>query len=118
VRRLRGARPGRLERNIVFRQGLSEYLKAWHLRTGHPEDELVSFDVYWVRCQCPRIGEDQPYDNEKVALVTWRKPGYRPPPGMAPLPPEPKVASAETPQPDKAKDVRTIFGYKLPQFMQ
>ena len=38
---------------------MSEYLRAWHRRTGRPEDELVSFDVYWVRDQCPKPGESQ-----------------------------------------------------------
>jgi predicted DCC family thiol-disulfide oxidoreductase YuxK len=44
----------RLDRNKVFRQGLKEYLNRWHIETGRPEDELVAFDVYWVRDQCPR----------------------------------------------------------------
>ncbi len=108
----------RLDRNTVYRQGLQEYLRAWHLRTGRPEDELVAFDVYWVRDQCPPPGKSDPYANENVAISTWRKPGYHPPPGQPPIPPEPKVASAETPQPDKANDVRRIFGFKLPTFMQ
>jgi hypothetical protein len=107
----------RLDHNAVYRQGLSEYLRAFHLRTGRPEDELVAFDVYWVRDQCPKPGMDRPYDNELLALVTWRKPGYRPPPGQPPLPPEPRVVSAETPQPDK-NEPRRIFGFKLPAFMQ
>ena len=107
----------RLDRNVIYRQGLQEYLKAWHLRTGRPEDELVAYDVYWVRDQCPKPGMSQPYANETIALVTWRKQGYRPPPGQPPLPPEPKVASAETAQPDKAEP-RRIFGVKLPAFMQ
>jgi Vitamin K-dependent gamma-carboxylase len=107
----------RLDRNREYRQGLSEYLRAWHLRTGRPADELVAFDVYWVRDQCPKPGMSQPYANETIPLVTWRKPGYRPPPGQPPLPPEPKVQSAETPAPDKAEP-RRIFGVKLPAFMQ
>jgi hypothetical protein len=84
----------RLDRNKVFRQGLKEYLLRWHVETGRPEDELVAFDVYWVRDQCPPPGQDRPYKNEKIAILTYRKPGYRPPPGQPPLPPEPKVESA------------------------
>lgn len=84
----------RLDRNKVFRQGLREYLQRWHLETGRPEDELVAFDVYWVRDQCPPPGQDRPYNNEKIALLTYRKPGYKPPPGKPPIPPEPKVESA------------------------
>ena len=108
----------RLDRNTVYRQGLTEYLRAWHLRTGHPEDELVSFDVYWVRDQCPAPGDKHPYANETLALLSYRKQGYKPPPGQPPLPPLPKIVSGETPQPEKPKEPRTVFGWKLPAFMQ
>jgi hypothetical protein len=92
----------RLDRNKVYRQGLKEYLQRWHLETGNPNDEIVSFDAYWVRAQCPPLGSDRMYNNEKLALVTWRKPNYRPPPGQPPLPPEPKIESAETIDPPKS----------------
>jgi hypothetical protein len=84
----------RLDRNKVFRQGLREYLLRWHKETGRPGDELVAFDVYWVRDQCPKPGDKQAFKNEKIALLTYRKAGYKPPPGQPPLPPEPKVESA------------------------
>ena len=84
----------RFDRNKQFRQGLKEYLLRWHEDTGHPEDELVAFDVFWLRDQCPLPGQTQPYKHEKIAILTYRKPGYRPPPGKPPLPPEPKVESA------------------------
>ncbi len=84
----------RLDRNKAYRQGLSEYLQAWHLRTGRPEDELVAFDVYWVRDQCPKPHEDKPYKNETIALLTWRKPRYKPAPGAPAIPPMPKIESA------------------------
>jgi hypothetical protein len=84
----------RLDRNAVFRTPLKDYLLHWHERTGHPEDELVAFDVYWVRCQCPPPGERKPFNNETLAIVTYRKPGFKPPPDQAPIPPEPKVVSA------------------------
>lgn len=85
----------RLDRNKVFRQGLKEYLQRWHLETGRKEDELVAFDVYWVRDQCPKPGDTMPYKNETIAILTYRKPGYTPPPPLPPLPPEPKIESAE-----------------------
>jgi len=84
----------RLDRNKAYRQGLSEYLQAYHLRTGRPEDELVAFDVYWVRDQCPTPDQDQPSKNETIALLTWRKPKFTPPAGFPPIPPAPKVESA------------------------
>jgi hypothetical protein len=84
----------RFDRNKVFRQGLKDYLLRWHEETGRPADELVAFDVYWVRDQCPRPGMTQAYKNEKIAILTWRKPGYTPPPGQPPIPPAPKEESA------------------------
>lgn len=84
----------RFDRNKGFRQGLKEYLLRWHEETGRAEDELVAFDVYWLRDQCPLPGQTQPYKHEKIALLTYRKPGYRPAPGKPLLPPEPKVESA------------------------
>jgi hypothetical protein len=86
----------RLDRNKVFRQGLLDYLRNWHKETGRPGDELVAFDVYWVRAMCPPPGQKHASNNEKIALLTYRKPGYRPPAGQPPLPPEPKVESADT----------------------
>jgi len=91
----------RLDRNQVFRQGLRDYLLRWHLETGRPEDELVAFDVYWVRDQCPKPDEAKPTRNETIAILTYRKPGFQPPPGKPPLPPEPKVQSAEVTEPGK-----------------
>ena len=84
----------RFDRNKGLRQGLKEYLLRWHKQTGRAEDELVAFDVYWLRDQCPLPGQTRPYRHEKIAILTYRKPGYRPPPGKPPLPPAPKEESA------------------------
>jgi hypothetical protein len=84
----------RFDRNKVFRQGLREYLERHHLRTGRPEDELVAFDVYWIRDQCPKPGSLKAYKNETIAILTWRKPGFTPPAGFPQIPREPKVESA------------------------
>ncbi len=86
----------RQDRNRPFRDGLRDYLLRHHERTGSPSDELAGFDVYWVRDLCPPPGSNQPYANEKVPLLTWRKPKYTPPQGVAPLPREPRVRSAES----------------------
>lgn len=96
----------RLDRYSVFRQGLKDYLLRWHQETGRPEDELVAFDVYWVRAQCPKPGETTMYKNENIALLTYRKPGYRPPPGRPPIPREPKVQSTEAPEPSKPPEAK------------
>jgi hypothetical protein len=84
----------RLDGYKGYRQALSHHLQHWHQFTGRPQDELVSFDVYWLRDQCPDLGRLEPTEHETIALLTWRKPGYRPPPGQTPLPPRPTVASA------------------------
>jgi hypothetical protein len=93
----------RLDHNKAFRPGLKDWILAYPTRTGRSEDEIVSFDVFWVRAQCPKPGTATMYENECVAILTYRKPGYRPPPGQKPLPPEPRVETAERPQPDKDK---------------
>ncbi len=85
----------RLDRNQIYREDLREYLTRWHLLTRRPADELVAFDVYWVRAKCPKPGEREPTNGEAVALLTWRKPGYRRPPELSPLPPTPTVRSAD-----------------------
>jgi hypothetical protein len=107
----------RLDRNKVFRQGLQEWILRYPQRTGKPEDEIIAYDVYWVRAWCPKPGGDKPYNNETIAIMSWRKPGYRPKPGQPALPPEPKVESADTPQND-TPEIKRFFGYKLPDFMQ
>ncbi|WP_437598913.1 hypothetical protein [Sorangium sp. So ce590] len=85
----------RLDRNKAFRKpGLQDYLLRYHERTGRPEDEIVAFDVYWVRDQCPKPGESAAYKNEAIPIMSYRKPGYRPPPGLPRLPPARKEESA------------------------
>ncbi|WP_434044197.1 MULTISPECIES: hypothetical protein [Sorangium] len=85
----------RLDRNKAFRRpGLQDYLLRYHERTGRQEDEILAFDVYWVRDQCPRPGEVAAYKNEAIPILSYRKPGYRPRPGMPALPPVRKEQSA------------------------
>lgn len=100
----------RLDRNKIYRDGLKDYLTKWHLQTGNPSDELVAFDVYWLRDQCPRPGESKPYAHERLALLTYRKPNYRPAPGLPPLPPAPKVVSAEGKTPESITEHRDQKG--------
>ncbi|WP_437482705.1 hypothetical protein WME75_41385 [Sorangium sp. So ce1014] len=85
----------RLDRNKAFRKpGLQDYLLRYPERTGRPEDEIVAFDVYWVRDQCPKPGESAAYKNETIPILSYRKPGYRPLPGLPRLPPARKEESA------------------------
>ncbi len=85
----------RLDRNRVYHPALSEYLQAWHRRTGAPEDELVAFDVFWVRDRCPEPFEKQPREPENVCLISWRKSHHRARPGTPALPARCKETSAE-----------------------
>ncbi|HEY4119429.1 MAG TPA: HTTM domain-containing protein, partial [Byssovorax sp.] len=59
----------RLDRNKHYRDGLRTWLLAYPERTGRREDEIVSFDVYWVRDMCPRPGGKKPYDNKLIAIL-------------------------------------------------
>ncbi|MFO0550393.1 MAG: HTTM domain-containing protein [Polyangiaceae bacterium] len=85
----------RADRNEEYRGGLKDYLLRWPERTGRAEDEIVAFDVYWVRDRLPPPGSHKPYDNDPVPLLTWRKPNFKPPPGFPTIPPPPKVRSAD-----------------------
>jgi hypothetical protein len=85
----------RQDRNSRYREDLAVYLRRWHEETGRPEDELVAFDVYWVRDRCPPPGSIEPFGGEAVAIHTWRKQGYVRPEGMEAIPAPPKVRSAE-----------------------
>jgi hypothetical protein len=85
----------RQDRNSRYREDLAEYLRHWHERTGRAEDELVAFDVYWVRDKCPPPGSTKPFGGEAVPIFTWRKQGYVRPEGMEAMPAAPKVRSAE-----------------------
>lgn len=87
----------RSDRNVPYRDGLRDYLLRYPERTGDPKDELLAFDVYWLRDKCPSPPSHEPYDNDLVALIVYRKPksdsaaralGIE-------IPPPPKVRSAE-----------------------
>jgi predicted DCC family thiol-disulfide oxidoreductase YuxK len=43
-------------RYAPYRQLFKEYLERWHERTGHPQDRLVSFEVWWVSDKSPPPG--------------------------------------------------------------
>lgn len=85
----------RSDRNQPYREGLKDYLQRWHLSTGRPQDELIAFDVYWVRDKCPEPGKDRPGPSDPVPLLTWRgEKAKRPPPGLK-IPAPPRLRSAE-----------------------
>lgn len=69
----------RLDRFKVYHQPLADFLKSWHRFTGSPSDELVAFDVWWLRDRSPEPGRIEPSAQEKVCLLSWRKPRHRQP---------------------------------------
>ncbi len=85
----------RLDHNQHFREGMREWISHYQEETGNPNDEIVAFDAYWVRAKCPAVGSDVMYDNDAVPIFSWRKPGYRRPPDMPPIPPPPVLRTAE-----------------------
>lgn len=85
----------RMDRNQAYRDGLRDYLLRWHERTGRAEDELIAFDVYWVRDKCPPPGQDRPAPSDRAALISWRGDKARRPPAGVVLPPPPKLRSGE-----------------------
>jgi len=85
----------RFDRNQIYRDGLRNYLLDYHERSGRPDDEIVSLDIYWVRCKLPAPGERKATRNEAVPIYTWRKPAHVPRPGVAPLSPPLRLRSAD-----------------------
>jgi len=57
----------------AYRQAFTEWLTAYPERTGHPEDCLMSFDVYLVTDRSPAIGsheEPTPVDRQRFMSYT------------------------------------------------
>ena len=44
----------RMQGNQAYRDAMREYLLRYHERTGRPEDQIVSGDVYWLEDMNPR----------------------------------------------------------------
>lgn len=44
----------RMQQNHAYRDAMREYLLRYHERTGRPEDQIVSGDVYWLEDMNPR----------------------------------------------------------------
>jgi hypothetical protein len=54
-----------------YREAMRDYLLALPRRTGHPEDAIVSGEVFWVSDQNPRWGETESYGLRKATLFTF-----------------------------------------------
>jgi len=51
---------GRIPGSGSYHQALTEWILAYHERTGNPNDQIVSFDAYEVSDDSPPIGELKP----------------------------------------------------------
>jgi predicted DCC family thiol-disulfide oxidoreductase YuxK len=60
-------------RYAPYRQHLKEWLQNWHVRTGHPTDRLVAFDVWWVSDKSPPPGAEHGTPQKPVQLLTFGK---------------------------------------------
>ncbi len=59
----------------AYRNNFREYLKRYHRRTGRPEDELKSFDVWWVHDKSPPPGESRGTPLPPIKLLSFGKVG-------------------------------------------
>jgi predicted DCC family thiol-disulfide oxidoreductase YuxK len=61
----------RFDFHVPNRQHLREYLRHWHEYYGRPQDELVSFDVWWVNDKSPPPGQERPTPEAPQKLVSY-----------------------------------------------
>jgi len=101
-------------RLVVVGAGITGLAAAFEWRRRRPDDEIVAFDVFWVRDQCPRPGDLRPYNNETVPILSYRRPSYQPRPGLPPLPPALKERSAEKAKDEKKDDKSKVQGVEQP----
>ena len=57
-------------RYAPYRQHLKEYLERWPQRTGHSEDRLVAFDVWWISDKSPPPGTLQVVPLKPIKLLS------------------------------------------------
>ncbi len=70
-----------------YRDAMKEYIYRYHIRTGRPQDEIVSGEVWWVHDMNPRWDSTKSYALDKQKLFDFAKPGHR----LAAPPPPPPV---------------------------
>ena len=59
----------------AYRQAFQEWLLAYPLRTGHPEDCLVSYDVYLVTDRTPEFGtHEKPAPLDRQRFMSYNAP--------------------------------------------
>jgi hypothetical protein len=64
--------------NSGYRDAMKEYMYRLPQRTGHPEDTIVSGEVYWVKKMNPRWNEKVGYNYERAKLFSFVNPAAEP----------------------------------------
>jgi hypothetical protein len=105
----------RLDHNRGARKPLGEWIQRWHTLMDRPDDEIVAYDIWWLRDQNPVPGSLAPTSHEKICIGSWRKPLFRVPKGQPPLGPTCRVVSAEEDKDDKdKKDDKKLRKFLVP----
>jgi hypothetical protein len=60
-----------LGHNRAYRDAMVDYMRRLPERTGHPNDAIVSGEVYWIKDMNPKWGTRQSYDQRKELLFTF-----------------------------------------------
>jgi hypothetical protein len=55
----------------AWHQALIEWIQRYPKRTGRPEDQLVSFTVYKVEDDSPRLGEREPRNLRWSVMIKY-----------------------------------------------
>jgi hypothetical protein len=67
-----------LPANTAYREAMKEYMYRLPQRTGHPDDAIVSGDVYWVKEMNPHWNDTKPYNYERAKLFSFENPAAQP----------------------------------------
>ena len=62
---------GRIPGSGSYHQALTEWILAYHERTGNPNDRIVSFDAYQVDDDSPPIGEPKPRNVRSHVFLSY-----------------------------------------------
>ncbi len=59
-----------------YRQAMQDYIYRYPDRTGHPEDAIVSGDVYWTHAMHPRWNDKAFWNPQRDKLFSFSNPRY------------------------------------------
>jgi hypothetical protein len=63
--------------NSYYREAMKDYMYRLAERTGNPNDEIVSGDVYWVQDMNPKWNETSSWKEERNKLFSFENPRHR-----------------------------------------